>query len=621
MSNILKKSNKNEKKIEAGREVDELYIKNFVDMTCPSIFKFNSDHYIIGNTYRKVIAIRNYAITTQSTAILARIAEKSNITLKIYFGQMGKFEYDKSVESTVNKNSNEANEKQFAKSVEAQQNMGVTRQLIEFLHSNPDERMFKVTVFIEVIGNTKKEMEELFSDVTFLFEGITYDNLYLHQKEGFISVNPVGSNQFGIQFERHMPSSSAANLFPLSYSEKIDKEGFPLGKDKSGGKLIIDFDKRDQTHTNSNILILGNSGEGKTYLLNLISTNCRLKGKNLIGLDAEGTGIDITRNLGGTYLDVLSGNRIINFLEPKMLSSNDDDIEFNENDADFVAAFSQKTVLNQHISSLRDFFRIYKNMDETLLDVIEIMLGKTYKKFNITFESDLSSLTSKDYPIAIDLYKTVEDDFINYDKLKNPIYTKPMLQTLLLHLNSLCKGADSRFFNGHTNIESYDYLTFGVKSLLETSENLKNAMFFNILCYMNNKLLIEGNTYANIDELYLFLENLTMIKYIRNFTKRVRKKDSAIVLASQNIEDFLRKDIAELTKPLFAIPTYKFLFHPGDIDENLYKKLLNVNDSEYNLIKSPRRGNCFFKSGNERYNLQVEAPTWKSALWGTAGGR
>ena len=64
-------------------------------------------------------------------------------------------------------------------------------------------------------------------------------------------------------------------------------------------------------------------------------------------------------------------------------------------------------------------------------------------------------------------------------------------------------------------------------------------MLFNILSYMSNKLLDEGNTVASIDELYLFLSNLTAIEYIRNAMKRVRKKDSAVILASQNIDDFL----------------------------------------------------------------------------------
>ena len=102
----------------------------------------------------------------------------------------------------------------------------------------------------------------------------------------------------------------------------------------------------------------------------------------------------------------------------------------------------------------------------------------------------------------------------------------------------MCKGAESKFFNGHTNITDSSFLTFGVKGLLQASRNVKDAMLFNILSYMSNELLTNGHTAASIDEFYLFLTNLTAVEYIRNFMKRVRKKESAVILASQNLEDF-----------------------------------------------------------------------------------
>ena len=127
----------------------------------------------------------------------------------------------------------------------------------------------------------------------------------------------------------------------------------------------------------------------------------------------------------------------------------------------------------------------------------------------------------------------------------------------------MCVGTESKYFNGHTNIADDKFLCFGVKGLMDTNRRLKDAMLFNILSYMSNALLGKGNTAASVDELYLFLTNQTAIEYIRNCMKRVRKKDSAMILASQNIEDFLIPSIREFTKPLFSIPTHQFLFHPG----------------------------------------------------------
>lgn len=222
--------------------------------------------------------------------------------------------------------------------------------------------------------------------------------------------------------------------------------------------------------------------------------------------------------------------------------------------------FKKKTKLSQHISFLRDFFASYKDFTDSHLDTVEIMLEKLYKKWNITDYTDFSKLSSTDYPIMSDLYELIENEYKDYNIDKKPIYTESLLQEILLGIHSMCVGAESKFFNGHTNINSERFVVFGVKGLLEASKNIKNAMLFNILSYMSNQLLTNGNTMAAIDEFYLFLSNITAVEYIRNFSKRVRKKESGVILASQNLEDYNLPGIAEYTKPLFAIPTHSFLF-------------------------------------------------------------
>ena len=162
---------------------------------------------------------------------------------------------------------------------------------------------------------------------------------------------------------------------------------------------------------------------------------------------------------------------------------------------------------------------------------------------------------------------------------------------------------------------------FWVKGLLESNRRLKDEMLFNILSYMSNKLLGEGNTAASIDELYLFLTNMTAIEYIRNAMKRVRKKDSSVILASQNIEDFLLPSIREFTKPLFSIPTHQFLFNAGQINPKEYMDALQIEPSEFELIRYPERGTCLYRCGNERYLLEVIAPEYKAELFGKGGGR
>ena len=66
---------------------------------------------------------------------------------------------------------------------------------------------------------------------------------------------------------------SVANLYPFNYSGKTDPRGFYIGKDKYGSNVMVDFDQRDEDKTSANILILGNSGQGKSYLMKLLILN------------------------------------------------------------------------------------------------------------------------------------------------------------------------------------------------------------------------------------------------------------------------------------------------------------------------------------------------------------
>ena len=248
-------------------------------------------------------------------------------------------------------------------------------------------------------------------------------------------------------------------------------------------------------------------------------------------------------------------------------------------------------------------------------------MGKLYQNWNITDDTDFGSLTLADYPVLSDLYDLMEEEYKGYDAGKKQLYTAELLLEICLGLHSMCKGAESKFFNGHTNITDSSFLTFGVKGLLQANRSVKDAMLFNILSYMSNELLTNGETVASMDEFYLFLSNLTAVEYIRNFMKRVRKKDSAVILASQNLEDFNIDGIREYTKPLFSIPTHAFLFNAGNMDPGFYMDTLQLEKSEYDVIRYPQRGVCLYKCGNERYNLMVHAPEYKEKLFGYGGGR
>ena len=593
-------------------------IKDFIDMIAPGIIKFNTDHFICGNTFRCVWVLREYPTATDEQAILRHLGEKDGVTLRIYTRQVTANEEKKIIHNAANKNRmDKSNTNDLQQTVTAESNLQDVVTLVSIMHRNR-EPLLHCAVYIELTAHDLDSLKLLQTDVLteLVRSKLNVDRLMLRQREGFLAVGPAGRNVFGSQYERVLPASSVANLYPFNYSGKTDAHGFYLGRDKFGSNIIVDFDKRDDDKTNANILILGNSGQGKSYLLKLILCNILESGKSAVCLDPEHEYVELCENLGGCFIDLMSGQHMINPLEPKTWDEGS-----STGDEDAPQAFRQQTKLSQHISFLKDFFRCYKDFDDRHIDTIEIMLGKLYERFGIRDHTDFGKLTATDYPILSDLYGFIEDEYKSYDKTKYQLYTADLLQEILLGLHSMCMGAESKFFNGHTNVTSDRFIVFGVKGLLQASKNVKNALLFNVLSFMSDKLLTEGNTAASIDELYLFLTNLTAIEYIRNFMKRVRKKESAVILASQNLEDFAIPGIAELTKPLFSIPTHAFLFNAGNIDKRFYMDTLQLEESEYNLIRFPQRGVCLFKCGNERYNLAVHAPAYKEKLFGKAGGR
>ena len=565
----------------------------------------------------------NYPTSTDEQAILRHLGEMDGVTIRIYTRQVTPSEERRIIHNAANKHRmSRSSTEDLQQTVTAEANLQDVVTLVSSMHRNR-EPLLHCAVFLELTAPDYDTLKLLQTDVLteLVRSKLNVDRLMLRQQEGFVSVMPAGRNAFGAQFERVLPASSVANLYPFNYSGKTDPHGFYIGKDKYGANILVDFDKRDDDKTSANILILGNSGQGKSYLLKLLLLNFLEAGKSVISLDVEHEQKDMCETVGGCFMDLMGGVYRINPLEPKCWDDGS-----GPEDRDAPEAFRKSTRLSQHISFLKDFFRAYKDFSDRHIDAIEIMVGKLYAKWGISDSTNFAGLKPQDYPILSDLYKLIEQEYREYDGNCHQLYTAELLQEILLGLHSMCQGAEAQFFNGHTNVTSSRFIVFGVKGLLQASKNVRGAMLFNILSYMSDRLLTIGNTTAALDELYVWLSDnvsvgTTIIEYIRNTLKRVRKKESNLIMASQNLEDFDREGIRELTKPLFAIPPHQFIFNCGSIDKRFYMDLLQLEEAEYNLIRFPQRGVCLFKCGNERYLLEVHAPAYKEALFGTAGGR
>ena len=492
----------------------EPYIKDYLDMVAPSVIDFKVDHYLCGNTCRCVWALREYPTATDEQAILRHLGEMDGVTIRIYTRQITPGEERRIIHNAANKHRmSRSSTEDLQQTVTAEADLQDVVTLVSSMHRNR-EPLLHCAVFLELTAPDHDALKLLQTDVlTELVRAkLNVDRLMLRQREGFLSVMPSGHNVFGPQFERVLPASSVANLYPFNYSGKTDPRGFYIGKDKYGANILVDFDKRDEDKTSASILILGNSGQGKSYLLKLLLLNFLEAGKSVISLDVEHEQKDMCETVGGCFLDLMGGVYRINPLEPKCWDDGS-----GPEDRDAPEAFRKSTRLSQHISFLKDFFRAYKDFSDRHIDAIEIMVGKLYARWGISDSTNFAGLKPQDYPILSDLYELIEQEYKEYDGNCHQLYTAELLQEILLGLHSMCQGAEAQFFNGHTNVTSSRFIVFGVKGLLQASKNVRGAMLFNILSYMSDRLLTIGKIPTMVtDAMLSFSTNKYVIMLIIN---------------------------------------------------------------------------------------------------------
>lgn len=597
----------------------------FFDRITPSAIHFFLDHAIVGSSYRCYWALREYPTDTTEQALLKGVATMQGVTLRLYANKTTLTEENRLLSSGSRKTVYENNAAaSLMEAVDAEENLGELQTAVRQMRRSR-ERLVEASVFLELRAGSKEALKELQDAVKaeLMAEKIMVDELWMRQREACLACHPLGKNVFGKRYCRPLPASSVANLYPMSFSGRLDPHGLRIGKDRYGSDIYLDLDRRTSDVTNGNVVILGNSGEGKTWLVKLLCTNLAEQGKSLYLLDPEEEYREWVENIGGTYIDFMSGEYKINLLQPKRWAAEQPDA-----DKEAPAAFRlPKKPLSQHVSYLKDFFRIYKEFSVQELDTLEILLTNFYHKREIYDENALF-LLPKAYPIMSDFYDYIreiadaaEEEPTGSAKDATWLYTKETLRRILTALYSMSYGAESCYFNGHTNLPQDRILAFGVGGLLETNKYLKNAVLFHLLSFFSDKLLVQQNAAAVLDEFYLFLTSPVVVEYVRNIAKRNRKRESILILASQNLEDYLIAELRELTKPLLAIPSHQFLFYPGNVDKKEYCDLLQVPDCEWEIIRTPERGRCLYRCGNERYHLQVQAPEYKARLFGTAGGR
>ncbi len=440
----------------------------------------------------------------------------------------------------------------------------------------------------------KKQLRQALSE-----DGFRLNDMFMQQFEAYTSAM-VSANDALSNSAQGIHSSSVAAVFPFVYKHLMDKDGIYIGN--SGGiPAFVNFFQRDSERVNSNMVIIGKSGSGKSYATKTILSHLAAENSKIFILDPENEYQKMAENLDGKIIDVgtASQGRLNPFHIITSLTDEEDDEEEAENNS-----------LNVHLQFLEEFYRqILPGIDSDALEYLNNITIRLYEEKGIDSSTDLSQLTPADYPIFDDLYEKILGDF----QSASGDYSKKNLRVLLNYISKFATGGrNSSLWNGEASISTNEnFIVFNFQSLLANKNNMiANAQMLLVLKWLDNEI-IKNRDYnlkyhANrkiivvIDEAHVFIDSKYPIAldFMYQLAKRIRKYNGMQIVITQNIKDFVgTEELARKSTAIINASQYSFIFplSPNDMHDlvRLYEKAGAINESEQEDIVNNGRGRAF----------------------------
>lgn len=449
---------------------------------------------------------------------------------------------------------------------------------------------------------------------TYQEQGFRLNNMEFDQMQAFIGSQISAWDPLARE-GRGIPSNSLAACYPWVFAFVSDEGGMKLGS-SDGVPVFIDFFRRDSERINSNMVIIGKSGSGKSYATKDILTNLAADNSKIFILDPENEYTELASNLHGKFINV--GNATQGRINPfQIITALDDDGEGEAKDTGSYAA---------HLQFLEEFFRqILPDCDKDAMEYLNSLIDRMYTNFGITGETDLSKLTPEDYPIFDDLYDAILQEFQQTDNE----YVRSILRILMNYIAKFSTGGrNANIWNGPSSITTDEnFIVFNFQSLLSNRNNtIANAQMLLVLKYVDNEIIknrdyntkyhMNRKIVVAIDEAHVFIDNKfpVALDFMFQLAKRIRKYNGMQIVITQNIKDFVgSEEIARKSTAIINACQYSFIFAlaPNDMQDlcTLYEKAGGINESEQEQITSAPRGQAFTIMGaSSRTSFRVEVP-------------
>lgn len=414
-----------------------------------------------------------------------------------------------------------------------------------------------------------------------------------------------------------IPSPTLAAMYPFIF-DSIKDPGLStlLGVDFSGGVILFNQFlyqiKKEHNRNNANLIILGTSGSGKSTAAKIllrthIRNNCQL-----VLIDPEGELEEMTKRYGGDFIDLGKGGEygMVNPLEV-IIDADEDEME----------GGLGYTVLTRSLQSIKAFMKYYDpSITEDVLNMFTEVVQETYRRFGIDFNTDFTRYTSRDYPTFKDVYATIKGRLAS---MVEKTQEKDVMERLELKIRPIVKEL-RYYFDGHTTIDSNsNFITFNIRELMNADENIRNALFFNILKYAWGLTLNKNvNTILQVDEAHVLLsgKNTLGADFLAQIQRRSRKYNTGTIVITQQPSDFSDPSVITQGKAIFDNASYYLVMGLKKQAVEDLSKLIDLNDNEKESIKGYTQGEALFVCGSRRMRINVIATEQELDSFGSGGG-